>query len=73
MANEFDPYREALVIETETVWPDELEHLDPSTRAKVEYRLHSEPQEAANLEYARLHTGFARKIVVTQADVERVS
>lgn len=71
MANEFDPYREALVIETETVWPDELEHLDPATRAKIEQRLHSEPQQAANLEYARLHTGFARKIVVTAADVER--
>lgn len=73
MANEFDPYREALVIETETVWPDELDDMDAAKKAKIEYRLHSEPQQAANLEYARLHTGFARKITVTPADVERAS
>ncbi|MBX3414107.1 MAG: hypothetical protein KF708_15575 [Pirellulales bacterium] len=73
MANEFDPYREALVIETETIWPDELDDVDAATKAKVESRLHSEPQQAAQLEYARLHTGFARKITVTSADVERTS
>ena len=30
------------------------------------------PQEAAELDYTRLHTGFCRDITVTEADVERV-
>ena len=72
MADTFDPYREALVVETETVWPADTE-LDPRQRVQLEAMLHAHPQEAAQLEYVRVHTGFSRKIIVTAADLARVS
>lgn len=72
MADAFDPYRERLIMETETVWPPELDHLTPMQRARLEMKLHAEPDKAAHLEYVRVHTGFCRRIVVTQADVDRV-
>ena len=72
MADKFDPYREAQVVEIETVWPDELESLDAYERAKIESRLHADPAQCAGLEYIRVHTGFCRRITVTPADFERV-
>lgn len=72
MPNEFDPYREALVIERVTIWPEEYDSWEPDRRARIEERLHAEPQEAASLEYERLHTGFCRKITVTPEDLERI-
>ncbi len=74
MPNAFDPYREALVIETKTVWPDALPGapIDDSARRRIEARLHGDPARAAELEYVRLHTGFIRKITVTAADLERL-
>lgn len=72
MANAFDPYREALVVEEDTIWPDEYDAWDEARRGDVARRLHAAPQQAANLDYVRLHTGFCRQIVVTPEDVERV-
>ena len=72
MPNAFDPYREALVVETQTLWPDEYDSWDEAERAEVAERLHSQPQAAAEMDYLRLHTGFCRQITVTPADVERV-
>jgi len=71
MANTFDPYREALVIETETVWPADLPAAprDEAERRRIDERLHADPARAAELEYVRLHTGFIRKITVTAADL----
>lgn len=69
---EFDRYREALVIETRTIWPEELADVDDAARARIAQRLHAEPEKAAELEYERLHTGFARVITVTAEDVARV-
>ena len=73
MANAFDPYREALVIETKTVWPDELSGSPPgeSEQRQIEHRLHADAASAAELEYVRLHAGFIRKITVTVTDLER--
>lgn len=73
MANSFDPYREALVVENLTIWPAECEDWSDADRARVERLLHASPQEAASLDYVRQHTGFARVITVTPADLERVS
>lgn len=73
MANAFDPYREALVVETSTIWPEEFEDWGPNDRARFEQALHAKPSEAANLDYVRLHTGFCREIIVTPEDVERLS
>jgi len=72
MADTFDPYRERLIIETETVWPAELDTYSVQQKARLDMKLHSEPDKAANLEYVRLHTGFLRKITGTQADLDRV-
>ena len=74
MPNTFDPYREALVIETKTVWPDDLPDAPrgESERQRIAERLHADPAQAAELEYVRLHAGFIRKITVTAADLERL-
>jgi len=72
MANALDPYREALVVETSTIWPDEYQGYDTAQRERVEARLHAEPQAAAELDYVRMHTGFCRQITVTAADLERL-
>jgi len=57
MSENFDPYREALVIETKTLWPAELASVPAPDRQRIE---------------ASLHAGFCRQITVTAADVERL-
>lgn len=74
MSNEFDAYREALVVETNTLWPDEVAPPeDGAARRSVEDSLHAAPQQAAELTYERLHTGFCRVITVTAGDLARVT
>ena len=73
MPNVFDPYREALVVENHTIWPDDYEDWSPADRQRVESLLHGQPAEAAELDYVRQHTGFARVITVTPADLDRLS
>ena len=72
MANEFDQYREALVVETTTIWPEEYDELDAKTRLAIESQLHAEPEAASELAYVRQHTGFARQITVTEDDLHRI-
>jgi hypothetical protein len=74
MPNTFDPYREALVTEPQTIWPADLPGVPQSDadRESLEARLHAQPALAAELEYVRLPTGFIRKITVTPADLERL-
>ena len=73
MANSFDPYREALVVEHHTIWPADYEDWSADDKARVERLLHASPADAADMEYVRQHTGFARVITVTPADLDRVS
>jgi hypothetical protein len=73
MANEFDPYREALVIETITRWPAELRRPADAERERLEDLLHAEPRHAANLAYIRMHTGFCREITVSPEDLQRLA
>lgn len=73
MANEFDPYREALIVENVTVWPDEYDDWPLAERQRIEAQLHAEPQLATQLEYVRQHTGFCRQITVAPADLERLA
>lgn len=73
MSNQFDPYREALVVEQHTIWPDDYEDWSAADRARVATLLHAAPAEAADLEYVRQHTGFARVITVTEDDIERAA
>jgi hypothetical protein len=72
MANAFDPYREALVVETSTIWPDEYDAWERRQREQAEVQLHAAPQEAAEMDYVRLHTGFCRQITVTPQDIARL-
>jgi hypothetical protein len=72
MPDEFDPYREALVIEAVTIWPEEYDHWDPAERQRIEAALHADAAQAADLVYVRMHTGFQRQITVTPADLERL-
>jgi hypothetical protein len=72
MADKFDPYREALVLETDTVWPADYDAWDFARRDEIARRLHESPEEAANLEYIRTHTGFCRRITVTDEDLQRI-
>jgi hypothetical protein len=71
MADKFDPYREAVVVETSTIWPEEYDELEAAEKARIAEALHADPASCANLEYIRMHTGFCRQITVTQDDVER--
>jgi hypothetical protein len=75
MPNAFDSYREALVIEHTTIWPDTLENppTTPAEKERIENLLLAEPAQAAELAYIRLHTGFCRQITVTAADMERLN
>ncbi len=73
MPDKFDPYREALVMETITIWPEGYEDVDEATKAKIEASLHAEPEQAGLLEYVRVHTGFCRQITVTEGDMQRIS
>jgi hypothetical protein len=72
MANEFDPYREALVVEATTIWPLEYDEWEPEERYRIETLLHTSPREAAEMKYLRVHTGFVREITVTAEDLERL-
>jgi hypothetical protein len=72
MPDKFDPYREALVMETHTIWTEGLNELEPHERLRVERALHADPAHAAHLEYIRTHTGFCREITVTQQDLDRL-
>ena len=69
--DKFDPYREALVVEINTVWPDETDNWTDDARMQLAARLHGNPKDAAYLQYVRLATGFCRRIQVTADDIER--
>jgi hypothetical protein len=72
MANAYDPYREALVVEELTIWPEDYDNWDEAERQRVGAQLHASPQEAADLDYVGLHPGVCRQITVTADDLERV-
>ncbi|MGL4512236.1 MAG: hypothetical protein ACRCT8_04040 [Lacipirellulaceae bacterium] len=73
----FDPYREALVVEEETLWPADAREAavgwDEARRRQVERALHRTAELAAKLDYLRVHTGFCRRITVTPDDLHRVA
>lgn len=73
VADKFDPYREALIVETSTCWPEEYDELEPTEKARLEALLHADPEHCTALEYVRMHTGFCRQVTVTSDDYERVA
>ena len=72
MPDKFDPYREALVVETTTVWSEEYDGLDLAEKQRLAEALHADAEKCAQLEYVRSHTGFCRQITVTPDDIERI-
>ncbi len=72
MANAFDPYREALVMEQVTVWGPLKDQVDPAEQEKIALKLHTAAEDACELEYQRTHTGFCRVITVTEDDIQRL-
>jgi zona occludens toxin (predicted ATPase) len=72
MPDKFDPYREALVVETNTIWPEEHSQLESSEKQRMEEALHADPRRCSHLEYVRMHTGFCRQITVTTEDIQRL-
>jgi hypothetical protein len=74
MPNAIDTYREALVIERTTIWPDTLENAPngQAERERIENLLHAAPAQVAELAYVRLHAGFCRQITVTPEDLQRL-
>ena len=72
MPDTHDPYREALVVETATVWPTEYDGWELAERARIERLLHADPLAAAHLDYNRTHSGFCRSITVTSDDIKRL-
>ena len=47
MPDEFNPYRDSQVLETETVWPEEYSNWDGARRAVLEEKLHAAPETVA--------------------------
>jgi hypothetical protein len=72
MANAFDPYREALVMEKVTVWGELTEQFDSVEQEQIALKLHTAAEDACELEYERTHTGFCRVITVTEDDLQRL-
>ena len=73
VADKFDPYREALVMETNTVWPADYDELPATEKSALEAKLYANQASCGQIEYVRTHTGFCRQITVTPADVQRLS
>ncbi|MCS7237336.1 MAG: hypothetical protein NZ899_03595 [Thermoguttaceae bacterium] len=73
MGDAYDPYRDALVIEEETVWSPDGERLAPEVRLAIHRLVHAKPWLAGELFYIRVFTGFIRRIVLRPEDVERLA
>jgi hypothetical protein len=73
MPDKFDPYREALVVEKNTIWPEEHDRMAADEKTRIDEALHADAKQCAQLEYVRVHTGFCRQITVTAEDVKRLS
>ncbi len=73
MPDTFDAYRESLVMETSTVWPEEYDEMEREEKERIAQALHADPESCAHIDYVRVHTGFCRQITVTAEDIERVA
>jgi hypothetical protein len=70
--NKYDPRLESLVMETRTSWDPSVGDLKEEDRRWLASSLHQHPELASKILYERSHTGFAREITVTVADIERL-
>ncbi len=70
--NKFDPRVDSLVVETRTVFSDDVKGLADDDRRWLAAAIHRAPALAGKISYERTHTGFIREIVVGAADVARL-
>ena len=70
--DKFDPRMDSLVMETVTFWDPEIGDVSDEDKEWLASAVHRSPDAAAKLHYERSHTGFAREITVTVADIERL-
>ena len=70
--NKYDPRLESLVVETRTLWADDVQDLADEDRQWLAAAIHTRPDLAGNINYERAHTGFTREITVTADDVARL-
>jgi hypothetical protein len=70
--NKFDPRVDSLVVETRTLWAEDVQNLSPADKAWLAEAIHRKPHLAGQVAYERSHTGFTRAITVTAADVARL-
>jgi len=70
--NKYDPRLESLVMETRTLWDPAVGEISSEDQAWLAEEVQKHPERAAKINYDRSHTGFAREITVTVADVERI-
>lgn len=70
--NKFDPRVDSLVVETRTLWADDVQNLAAADKAWLAEAIHRKPHLAGKVAYERTHTGFTREITVTAADVARL-
>ncbi len=70
--NKYDPRVDSLVVETRTLWSDDVRDLSEEDRRWLAEAIHDKPQLASKISYERVHTGFIREITVTTEDIERL-
>ena len=73
MPDQFDPYRESLIVEKNTVWSEVDAELDSQEKTRIADALHADPEQCAHLDYVRVHTGCCRHVTVTEHDLNRVN
>ena len=71
--DQFDPYRESLIVEKNTVWSEVDAELDSQEKTRIADALHADPEQCAHLDYVRVHTGFCRPVTVTEHDLNRIN
>ena len=57
MPDKFDPYREALIMEQETVWSEEFDHLSADQKNQIAKALHADPGNVLSRAYDMVLNG----------------
>jgi len=70
--NKFDPRMDSLVVETRTLFSDDVKGLSEEDCRWLANAIQRSPALASKLSYERTHTGFIREITVGAADVARL-
>jgi hypothetical protein len=70
--NKFDPRIDSLVVETRTVFADDVKGLPEEDRKWLAAAIHKHPEIARKISYERTHTGFIREVLVAADDVARL-